>query len=116
MAETVLFSDTELPPPPGGLSLEAPQAPSPDDVEAADYASRAWVSAEAGPLKAGTAAHTQAVARMFRETFNPYKPLVLNWPRLDEDTRRRIVSLPIWDIAVQTEGKARLRMATYAAS
>jgi hypothetical protein len=39
---------------------------------------------------------------------------VLDWPELDAPTRARIVSLPIWDIAVQTEGKARLRMAAYA--
>lgn len=51
---------------------------------------------------------------MFRETFNPYRPSVIEWPRLDEEARRRITSLPIWDIAVQTEGKARLHMANYA--
>ncbi|SMG56123.1 hypothetical protein SAMN06265784_10835 [Paraburkholderia susongensis] len=31
-------------------------------------------------------------------------------------TLRRIVELPIWDIAVQTEGRARLRIAAYAAT
>jgi hypothetical protein len=35
---------------------------------------------------------------------------------LTPEVRERIVSLPIWDIAVQTEGKARLRMAAYAAT
>jgi hypothetical protein len=39
---------------------------------------------------------------------------VLDWPVLAPATRARIVALPIWDIAVQTEGKARLRMAAYA--
>lgn len=51
---------------------------------------------------------------MFRETFNPYRPAVIEWPKLDPQALSRIVSLPIWDIAVQTEGKARLRMAAYA--
>jgi hypothetical protein len=53
---------------------------------------------------------------MFRETFNPYRPAVLDWPALDPAALARIVGLPIWDIAVQTEGKARLRMAAYAST
>ena len=51
---------------------------------------------------------------MFHETFNPYKPSVIDWPVLDQATLARITALPIWDIAVQTEGKARLRMQAYA--
>ena len=43
---------------------------------------------------------------MFRDTFNPYKPAVIDWPKLDAEARDRLVSLPIWDIAVQTEDKA----------
>jgi hypothetical protein len=41
---------------------------------------------------------------------------VLEWPKLNKAALARVVSLPIWDIAVQTEGKARLRMAAYAAT
>jgi hypothetical protein len=41
---------------------------------------------------------------------------VLEWPVLEPAALKRIVELPIWDIAVQTEGKARLRMAAYAAT
>jgi hypothetical protein len=52
--------------------------------------------------------------RMFRETFNPYKPSVIDWPKLPPEARDRLVNLPIWDIAVHTEGKARLRMLSYA--
>jgi len=33
---------------------------------------------------------------------------------LDPEARERLVKLPIWDIAVQTEGKARLRVLSYA--
>ena len=51
---------------------------------------------------------------MLLDTFNPYKPAVIDWPTLDVQTRDRLVSLPIWDIAVQTEGKAKLRVMTYA--
>ena len=53
---------------------------------------------------------------MFHETFNPYKPSVIDWPTLDPAALERLTSLPIWDIAVQTEGKARLRMQCYADS
>jgi hypothetical protein len=53
---------------------------------------------------------------MFHETFNPYKPSVIDWPKLDPASLAQLTSLPIWDIAVQTEGKARLRMQCYAAS
>jgi hypothetical protein len=49
------------------------------------------------------------------DTFNPYKPAVIDWPKLDPQVRDRLTSLPIWDIAVQTEGRARLNVASYAA-
>jgi len=49
------------------------------------------------------------------DSFNPYKPAVIDWPKLDPQVRDRLTSLPIWDIAVQTEGRARLNVASYAA-
>jgi hypothetical protein len=85
-------------------------------IEAADHAARHWRSADPRPLRIGTDLHRQAACRMFHETFNPYKPSVIDWPRLDPAALERLTSLPIWDIAVQTEGKARLRMQHYAAS
>jgi hypothetical protein len=83
-------------------------------LEAADRRARRWTSKEPGPLVPGSDQHRREACRMFRETFNPYRPAMLDWPKLDPEALRRIVSLPIWDIAVQTEGKARLRMAAYA--
>jgi hypothetical protein len=88
--------------------------PNSADVGEADRRARNWKSSHVGPLTPGTDVHKREVCRMFRETFNPYRPSVIEWPRLDEEARRRITSLPIWDIAVQTEGKARLHMANYA--
>ncbi len=85
-----------------------------DILRAADFAARHWTSADPGPLRPGSAEHKAAVRRMFRETFNPYKPSVIAWPILTEAARERLISLPIWNIAVQTEGKARLRMQAYA--
>jgi hypothetical protein len=85
-------------------------------LAAADAGMRRWRSALAGPLPPGSERHRAETCRMFRDTFNPYRPAVLDWPVLAPAARDRIVALPIWDIAVQTEGKARLRMAAYAAT
>jgi len=110
-------TDSDLAPPPGGLQLASiTGAGDPVLVAAADRAARHWTSTEPGPLRAGSDAHERAVCRMFRDTFNPYKPSIIDWPRLDAEARDRLVNLPIWDIAVQTEGKARLRMLAYAHS
>jgi hypothetical protein len=100
--------------------FRAPPQPGPaadqPAVDAATRNSRSWHSRLSGPIEPGSDEHRNEVCCMFRETFNPYRPAVLDWPELDEQTLRRIVSLPIWDIAVQTEGKARLRMAAYAST
>lgn len=93
---------------------QLPDQPSEKTLARADYEARHWSSPVPGPLKPGSDEHKRAMAAMFRETFNPYKPSVIAWPELDPQTLHRITSLPIWDIAVQTEGKARLRMAAYA--
>ncbi len=45
---------------------------------------------------------------------NQYKPAIIDWPVLEPEARDRLTGLPIWDIAVQTEGKARLRVVSYA--
>ncbi len=85
-------------------------------VEAADHSARHWIFLEHGPLRPGTEAHKRAVCEMFQATFNPYRPSIIDWPKLDPAAHARLLSLPIWDIAVQTEGKAGLRMKTYAAT
>jgi hypothetical protein len=106
----------ELPPPPGGLLLASTGAHDAETVAAADRASRKWRSDVAGDLLIGSETHKSVVCQMFRETFNPYKPTIIDWPELDAEARERLINLPIWDIAVQTEGKARLRMLSYAHS
>jgi len=100
--------------PPGGLQLAQLGRGDPSAIAAADHAARHWVSDEPGALRPGSEAHKRAVARMFRETFNPYKPTIIDWPVMSPQERDRLVNLPIWDIAVQTEGKARIRMLSYA--
>ena len=83
-------------------------------VRAADRAARIWAADEPGPIAVGSEAHKAAFCRMLLDTHNPYKPSIIDWPALDDAARERLVNLPIWDIAVQTEGKARLRVLSYA--
>ncbi len=66
------------------------------------------------PVRIGSDAHKALFCRTLLDTFNPYKPAVIDWPKLDDDARDRLVSLPIWDIAVQTENRAGLNVCTYA--
>jgi hypothetical protein len=68
-----------------------------------------------GPIRFGSEAHKALFCRTLLDTFNPYKPAVIDWPKLDSEALERLVDLPIWDIAVQTEGRARLNVAAYAA-
>ena len=67
-----------------------------------------------GPIRYGSEAHKVLFCRTLLDTFDPYKPAVIDWPKLDPQTQARITSLPIWDIAVQTENKAGLNVCTYA--
>ncbi len=77
-------------------------------------ASGAPQSLPEGPIRVGSDAHKALFCRTLLDTFDPYKPAVIDWPVLDDEARNRLVSLPIWDIAVQTEGRARLNVAAYA--
>ncbi|WP_243048674.1 ferritin-like domain-containing protein [Dyella sp. RRB7] len=87
--------------------------PSDATVAAADHAMRHWLGAEPGRIKVGSDAHKRLFCRMLLDTHNPYKPAVIEWPELSPEALHRITSLPIWDIAVQTEGRATLRVDTY---
>ena len=67
-----------------------------------------------GPIPIGSDEHKRLFCRTLLDTFNPYKPAVIDWPRLGPEAESRITSLPIWDIAVQTENRAGLYVSTYA--
>ncbi|WP_250453194.1 ferritin-like domain-containing protein [Caballeronia sp. ATUFL_M2_KS44] len=82
----------------------------------ADHAMRNWTYRRQGRIAAGSDEHKRMFCEMLLTTHNPYKPAVIDWPKLDPAAHRRVTSLPIWDIAVQTEGRASIRVATYAAS
>jgi len=83
-------------------------------VAAADYSMRNWLGTEPGRIKIGSDAHKRLFCRMLLDTHNPYKPAVLVWPKLNPEALQRITTLPIWNIPVQTEGRAMLRVETYA--
>jgi Rubrerythrin len=83
-------------------------------VAAADHAARHWSFGQGGAAGPGDDQHRTMFSRMLLDTFNPYKPAVIKWPELEEQARQRLINLPIWDIAVQTEGRARLRVLSYA--
>jgi len=51
---------------------------------------------------------------MLLDTHDPYQPRVIDWPKLEPDALARLKSLPIWDIAVKTEGLASRRVNSYA--
>lgn len=63
-------------------------------------------SMSAVPLKIGSEEHKQAFCRMLLDTFNPYKPAIIEWPELAPDALARVTGLPFWTIAVETEDRA----------
>jgi hypothetical protein len=94
---------------------------TPDD-ETTDLANdkdarlRHWTWVTPGPIRIGSDEHRRMFCRMLLDTHNPYRPAVIDWPTLAPDALRRLTSLPVWDMAVQTEGRASIRVKTYAAT
>jgi len=82
---------------------------------AEDHTLRHWTFTGTARVKIGSEAHKHMFCRMLLETHDPYKPAVIDWPALSPDALERLCSLPIWDIAVQTEGRASINVHTYAA-
>ncbi|MDB6085012.1 MAG: hypothetical protein JWN43_2893 [Gammaproteobacteria bacterium] len=86
-------------------------------IEGADFIMRNWSGpAPQRALDIGSEEHKVLFCRMLLETHNPYKPAVIEWPALAPAALHRVTSLPIWDIAVQTEGRASTRAKAFAAS
>lgn len=65
-------------------------------------------------VKLGSQAHKILFCRALLDTHDPYTPALIAWPVLEDDVRAKIVSLPIWDMAVQTEGRTGLFVQTFA--
>ena len=66
-----------------------------------------------GKVKLGSPEHLMLFSRMILDTHDPYRPALIDWPELEPETRDKIVSLPIWDMAVQTEGRTGLFVKTF---
>ncbi|TFW11617.1 ferritin-like domain-containing protein [Duganella callida] len=82
----------------------------------ADHAMRHWADPSPDPVPAGPDRHLRMFCELLLQTHNPYKPAVIDWPQLSPEALQRVTSLPIWDIAVQTEGRATMRVRTFAAT
>jgi hypothetical protein len=95
--------------PPSGASMNSPTFAVP-----ADLFSDTGSLPGGGPIRLGSDAHKRLFCKTLLDTFNPYKPAVIDWPKLDKDAQDRITGLPIWDIAVQTENRAGLYVSSYA--
>ncbi|MBV1688658.1 ferritin-like domain-containing protein [Novosphingobium sp. G106] len=67
-----------------------------------------------GYVQLGSEAHLTLMCRTLLDTHDPYRPALLDWPKLDPDTEGKIKSLPIWDVAVAVEERAGLNVRTYA--
>jgi hypothetical protein len=66
------------------------------------------------PVPIGSEAHKTLFCRTLLDTFDPYRPAIIDWPKLDAETQDRLMRLPIWDMAVQTENRAGLNVSSYA--
>ncbi len=62
-----------------------------------------WRWREEGAIRPGSEQHKHLFCRMLLDTYDPYKPAVIEWPKLAPDAMARLTSLPFWDIAVETE-------------
>jgi hypothetical protein len=82
--------------------------------EQADYAMRNWSHPSHGKIRIGSPEHLHMFCNMLLDTHNPYKPAVIEWPRLSPDALHRVTSLPIWDMAVQKEGCAAVSVESFA--
>jgi hypothetical protein len=58
----------------------------------------------------GSEEHKRLFCSVLLDTFDPYRPAVIDWPTLPQAAHDRLVGLPIWDVAVETEENAGTRM------
>jgi hypothetical protein len=80
-----------------------------------DLSTEAWPSPPPETrFRLGSEAHKRLFCKTLLETFDPYRPAIIDWPKLAPDALARLTGLPIWDIAVQTEGRAMRRVKAYA--
>jgi hypothetical protein len=62
-----------------------------------------WRWPQEGRVRPGSDEHKELFCRLLLDTYDPYKPAVIEWPVLEPDALARLTGLPFWDIAVETE-------------
>ncbi len=72
-----------------------------------------WSTSE---IRVGTEARKELFRRTFLDTFDPYKPAIIDWPPLEGAALARLTGLPFWGMAVETESETAMRMQLYAAN
>jgi hypothetical protein len=84
-----------------------------DQSTARELAGSRLEGGRASELRIGSDEHKRAFCRMLLDTHDPYKPAVIDWPKLSAEAFARLTALPIWNIAVQIEGRASIAVRTY---
>jgi hypothetical protein len=65
-------------------------------------------------MRIGSDEHRTLFCRMLLDSFDPYRPTVIDWPALAPEAEARLVGLPFWDVAIETEENAAFRMQSLA--
>jgi hypothetical protein len=63
-----------------------------------------------GEFEIGSPAHRHGLARFFLDTHIDYEPDRIQWPALGETERTRLIGLPFWQEAVNTESETSRRV------
>jgi hypothetical protein len=87
-----------------------------ESVTASEATARTQIVATSEPIRVGSEAHCTLFCRMLLDTFDPYKPEVIDWPDLEPDALARLRALPFWRLAVETEDKASVHIGAMAAA
>jgi hypothetical protein len=58
------------------------------------------------PLIVGSQEHKELFCQFFLDTHVAFEPATISWPEIDEDSLKRLHSLPVWHEAVATERAA----------
>lgn len=61
-------------------------------------------------LLIGSEEHKQLFCRTLIDTYNPFDPAKIEWPQIDDTSRRRITALPFWSDAMFDERNANRKL------
>jgi hypothetical protein len=63
-----------------------------------------------GDILIGSERHRALFCGLLLDTFDPYRPAIVEWPQSSVNARARLAGLPFWDVALETEENAGTRM------